>query len=107
MCIIRTRARAIPWQDCQTLLDMCLRHMALMGEVASPKAPKSHMFAHLTLRIPHWGNPRFYSTFLDESLNLTLAVVASASHRLTWERSIFDRMRLLPHIERDGAWAAI
>jgi len=107
MDIIRTRGRTIPWSDCQVLLDMCLRHMALMDEVPSPKAPKSHMFAHLTLRIPHWGNPRFYSTFLDESLNLTLAVVAAASHRLTWERSIFDRMRLLPHLERNGAWAAV
>lgn len=40
------------------------------------------------------GNPRFYSTFLDESLNLTLRNVASAAHRTNMENRIFRLMAL-------------
>eukprot|EP00959_Pyramimonas_sp_CCMP1952_P404396 8474233-Pyramimonas_sp.AAC.2 len=69
--------------------------------------PKSHLFVHLTARIPEYGNPRLYSTFLDEGLNLILAGVASASHRCTFERSIFERIRLLPYVQETSAWAAI
>ena len=35
------------------------------------------------------GNPRFYATFLDESLNLTLRDCAARSHRNTMEKRIF------------------
>eukprot|EP00959_Pyramimonas_sp_CCMP1952_P345032 7226119-Pyramimonas_sp.AAC.1 len=61
----------------------------------------------MTLRIPFCGNPRWYSTFLDESLNLVLAGVAAASHKATWERSIFDRMRLLPIVSKGHALARV
>ena len=67
--------------------------MALMDEVASPKAPKSHLFPHLTLRIPHWGNPRFYSTYLDESLNRTFIKIAASCHRRTFERRMFSKFK--------------
>ena len=35
------------------------------------------------------GNPRYYATFLDESLNLTLRDCAARSHRNTMEKRIF------------------
>ena len=35
------------------------------------------------------GNPRFYSTFLDESLNLNLRDAAAAAHRNRMEVRIF------------------
>ena len=35
------------------------------------------------------GNPRFYATFLGESLNLTLRDCAARSHRNTMEQRIF------------------
>ena len=35
------------------------------------------------------GNPRYYATFLDESLNLTLRDCAARSHHNTMEKRIF------------------
>eukprot|EP00959_Pyramimonas_sp_CCMP1952_P222007 4641458-Pyramimonas_sp.AAC.1 len=75
--------------------------------VAAPEfKPKDHLFVHLTLRIPRYGNPRYYSTFHDESLNLCVARIANVCHRHVWEESIFNRLRLLPIVEKSSAWAA-
>ncbi|CAK0791860.1 unnamed protein product, partial [Prorocentrum cordatum] len=102
--LLRPHGRRIPWDGRQSLLDLCLRHMFLLGQVGSPETPKSHLFARLTQGIPNWGDPKYDSTLLDESLNLTMAVIASVCHRLTWEISMFDCMRLIPHLVRNGAW---
>ena len=58
--------------------------------------PKHHLWAHLVLLTQANGNPRFYNTFLDETLNGVVGHVARASHQLTWERSIFKRLQLMP-----------
>ena len=53
--------------------------------------PKMHLLFHLVERARTHGNPRFYGTFLDESLNCTLRDIARSAHRLTWEARIFSR----------------
>eukprot|EP00959_Pyramimonas_sp_CCMP1952_P457780 9475503-Pyramimonas_sp.AAC.1 len=89
------------------LVFLCLRHLALMGDVGGGYLPKAHMWVHMTLKIPECGNPRTYITFHDESLNLVLAGVAAAAHRSTWERSIFERIRLLPLVDSKSAFAVL
>eukprot|EP00959_Pyramimonas_sp_CCMP1952_P431213 9031259-Pyramimonas_sp.AAC.1 len=70
-----------------------------MNSLGYSLQPKSHQFVHMTLSIGVKGNPRFYNTFHDESLNLILAGIASVSHRATWERTIFQRVQLLPIVQ--------
>ena len=105
--LLRTSEFYVPWDTCQTLLDLCLRHLHLMGELGFSFLPKSHMWVHMTCNIPAHGNPRFYSTFVDESLNLVIARMAAASHRSTWEESIFLRVRLLPHLLHNSVLARV
>jgi len=40
-------------------------------------------------RSRHQGNPRFYATFLDESLNGNIAKIARSCHRRTWLKRVF------------------
>ena len=105
MAILKEHDRIVPRSACQRLLDLCTRHISLLQLAQLPLVPKHHLMVHLTLRIPTRGNPRFYSTFLDESLNAALAKIAGASHRTTWETSIFSRVRLLPHVQPHSAFA--
>lgn len=107
MAIIRGSGVVVPRDDCHRLMFLCLRHLALMEEAGVRHLPKSHMFIHVTQRIPEQGNPRFYSTFLDESLNLVIANMAAASHRSTWEVSVFQRARLLPLVTKNSAFACV
>ena len=96
--IIKESPCKLSWQTCNQLMYLCLRHLTLMRLTGNMFLPKSHMFVHLTQRCVSHGNPRHYSCFLDEGLNLVLATMAASSHRSTWERGIFQRVRLLPTV---------
>ena len=40
-------------------------------------------------RIAHFGNPKAYNNFKDESLNLVLRTVVQHSHRSCWQYRVF------------------
>ena len=62
-----------------------LRRYFVFSRLAElPVIPKWHLALHLTLRAGRNGNPRTYSTFLDESLNGRIAAIAGAAHRITF-----------------------
>ena len=85
------------WQARCELVDTCLRHLCLVKLAQMPLVPKHNMWVHLSLRA-ELENPRYYSTFLDESLNSVLATAAQTAHRDNWERTMFGRIRLLPAV---------
>ena len=87
----------VPLGMCQDLLDMCLRHLRLLSQAGVSFSPKHHLWCHLTVRIRSCGNPRDYSTLLDESLNRALANIAVAAQCRTWEHRTFTRVRLFCH----------
>jgi hypothetical protein len=107
MRIIRNNAFRVPWDQCQLLMHLCRRHLALMEACGVKFLPKAHQWVHMTSKVRTCGNPRLYSCFLDEGLNLVLALMAKASHRTRWHLSIFTRVRLLPHVVRTSAFAAL
>eukprot|EP00959_Pyramimonas_sp_CCMP1952_P416758 8731419-Pyramimonas_sp.AAC.1 len=78
-----------------------------MEDAGNEHLPKCHMFVHVTQKIHVQGNPRYYSTFLDESLNLVIANMAAASHKQNWELSIMQRARLLPIVSENAAFAVV
>ncbi len=106
IAILKRNSFRMPWDECNCLLFQCLRHLNLMNQMSGDFMPKAHMFLHLTRRCVFQGNARMYSCFVDEKLNLALAGIASASHRSTWEVSIFQRIRLLPLVQPNCAFAA-
>ena len=93
--VLKENGRIMSWQARCELVDTCLRHLCLVKLAQMPLVPKHHMWVHLSLRA-EVENPRYYSTFLDESLNSVLATAAQTAHRDNWERTIFGRIRLLP-----------
>ena len=46
-------------------------------------------------RIPRFGNPRFYWTFIDEGLNVVLRALAMKAHRSRWEERVFRLFHLI------------
>ena len=49
----------VPWNECQVLLDLCLRHIYLMTQAGCSLTPKFHLWVHMTCNIPLHGNPVF------------------------------------------------
>jgi hypothetical protein len=79
-------------------VELAVRHNSLMQAFECELTPKHHLWVHLCLRMKVCGHPRRYACWLDESLNSCFSAVCQASHRLTWESSIFERIRLIPYV---------
>ncbi len=103
--ILKDSPFKLPWATCNRLMYLCLRHLHLMEFTGQRFQPKAHMFVHMTQKCVVQGNPRAYSCFLDESLNLVLAGMAASSHRCQWEQGLFLRARLLPTICKSTPFA--
>eukprot|EP00959_Pyramimonas_sp_CCMP1952_P099548 2081175-Pyramimonas_sp.AAC.1 len=96
MAIMKAEPVRMSDEAAQGLIDTFHRHTSLMSRVRARFVPKHHLWAHLVQCAAANGNPRFYSTFLDETLNGVVATMAKAGHSKTWERSIFTRLQLVP-----------
>lgn len=107
MGILRDQPFIMSWSVCSELLGLCLRHIELMRLAGFTDLPKTHMYAHLTTDMLTKGNARMYGTFLDEGLNLVIAKCAASCHRSVWERSIFQRIRLLPYVSKTSSFAIV
>ena len=65
------------------------------------------MAIHLVLNAAEKGNPRFYATYLNESLNKIFISIAANCHRATFERRLFAKFKgwqLRQHDEVDDLW---
>ena len=105
MDIMRDNPADMNADACEKLMHSCLRTLDMMNRAECGFTPKCHLWLHLTQRVPLCGNPRLYSTFLDESLNHVVSCIAGAANRRTWEKRIFQRIGLLPYVQNDSYWA--
>lgn len=65
-------------------------------EPLMPFFPKHHLWVHLTWDALSVGNPKFYTTFYDETLNKVLKQACIGAHQNTFEATVLRRMgRLL------------
>ena len=46
---------------------------------------------HMMINAAYKGNPKYYSTYLDESLNRTFIKIARTCHRVTFEKRMFSK----------------
>ncbi len=61
--------------------------------------PKFHLMLHMICRVAGNGNPRFYSTYKDESLNGVIARIARSCHRRFWEFNVHRKFNFMMHVE--------
>ena len=80
----------------QRMLNLALRHLRLCALVGVPYGPKRHLFVHMVLRSKMAGCPNTYHTFMDESLNRTLAGVCRGAYASVWERRVLANWIALP-----------
>ena len=72
-----------------------LRLTSDLGDEMSMLIPKRHVILHLLERLHDQGNPRFYANWYDETLNRHLKANCRAVSQITFEPSIYVRMRAL------------
>ena len=87
--LLHQHPAVVPPPGIQAMHEQALlfRRMADAGGI-DPK-PKFHQSMHMVHDTITLGNPKTYATFLDESLNKTLAEICAASHRAVWELRVY------------------
>ena len=80
--------------ECHQLCDHARRAFALRADAGIPFTPKWHLFLHICHRAYWNGNPRSYSTFVDEGFNGRLAAIVATCHRRTWHRRVLAGFRV-------------
>ena len=90
-----TSSRHMSHDQCEGCFYKYLRFAVLFQRAGGTTTPKSHLMIHLFQRAVSKGNPRFYHTYRDESLNKMLANVARSAHRLSWQETVFKKLKLV------------
>ena len=93
--VCRRGSMVLTAQESQDLVAHAQRHLLHCCSAGIKFIPKHHFYAEMSLRARRLGNPKSYSCFLDEGLNLILRNVAASCHRTRQEDRRFLRFNLL------------
>ena len=97
--IVKSSGRCLDLPTRQRLLTAVLRHSNLFLRAGGVLTPKHHLMLHCVQRTGLKGNPRFYHTYRDESLNGRVARIARTSHRLTFCDTVHRKFRILSRLQ--------
>ena len=61
--------------------------------VPFPQNRSVYSAKHMVEQAEHRGNPRFYSTYWDESLNKVFTSIAATTRRATMQRRLFAKYK--------------
>ena len=100
--IINRGDREMNRETQQTLFFHYIRHVNFYTRAGGKLTPKHHLMVHMIQRIGRRGNPRFYATYRDESLNGIIGNIAKTSHRLTFCQTIHNKYELLQKLQPEG-----
>ena len=93
--IISESPRNMTANQRQQLMDAYLKHMSLFERAGGNIIPKHHLLIHCFQRTSVLGNPKFYHTYKDESLNGVIVKIARSSHRLTFYETVHKKFNVL------------
>ena len=94
MDLLRTSPQTPTDETCREFCKCFREHVHHLAAAGARYLPKHHAWGHMTYRIRAKGNPKYYSTFMDETLNAVISAIAQCSHRRTWTERIFQRLHL-------------
>ena len=93
--VLERHSRAINTEICTALFNHYNAFISLCARADVPILPKAHMVYHMVQRALRQGNPRMYSTYIDESYNGNIARVCRSVHRQTWALGVYRKLAML------------
>lgn len=92
--LLHQSPRNVPEKNLREMFVTVKRHIELSEKAGVPLKPKHHLMLHLVTRTRRHGNPGYYSTFEDESINRVVKKIGQAAHRSVWEARMFAHFRM-------------
>ncbi|CAE7032303.1 unnamed protein product [Symbiodinium sp. CCMP2592] len=94
--------RAIDERFCGMLFDHYNRFICLCERAGVALLPKCHMMYHMIQRAVQKGNPRMYSTYIDESLNGLIAQICRSVHRRGWALEVYRKLAMMECFQQEA-----
>ncbi|CAE7238530.1 unnamed protein product [Symbiodinium sp. CCMP2592] len=93
--VMASHTRVFPTDACDSLHQSYHRFIVLCSRAGVPLLPKGHLMFHLVAQASVRGNPRCYSTYIDESYNGAIAKVCRSVHRRNWALAVYRKLEML------------
>eukprot|EP00959_Pyramimonas_sp_CCMP1952_P474616 9503767-Pyramimonas_sp.AAC.3 len=100
--ITKLKHRKLEPDQVAALKQHALAHVQLAQSANVHMVPKHHMMLHMAEEARHKGNPKFYATWTDETINRFVGNAAASCHRRTLERKSLQKTSVL--LERGSAY---
>ena len=96
---VKDSPRMVPRNVQEGMLFHYSRFITLFDTAGGTLTPKSHLMYHAIFMIDSFGSPKYFATYVDESCNGVIAVVARSCHRLTWADSIIRKLGAIQQLD--------
>ena len=93
--VLEAHERFLPPSACDQLFEHYSQFIMLCARAGVPMMPKAHLMFHCILRAREKGNPRAYTTYIDESYNGAIAKVCRSVHRRGWALAVYRKLEML------------
>ena len=99
--IIKDSGRVMTLVQRKDLMHNYLRHARLYFKAGGKPTPKHHLCLHLFISMATKGNPKYFHTYRDETLNGLIAKLCAAVHRFVFHTEVHRRFANLQQLRRD------
>ena len=93
--VLERGGRVLTVTEGRELVGHVLNYNTLFSRSGRTLAPKNHLWLHLAQQAARNGNPKFFSTYPDESLNGIIAKICRTAHPNTLAIMVFKKWRAL------------
>ena len=97
--ILAKHTRQIGDSELLELYDRYNEFVHLSARAGVSTSPKTHLMYHCIQRSFERGNPRAYTTYVDESYNGAIAKVCRSVHRANWALSVYRKLEQLESLQ--------
>jgi hypothetical protein len=98
--VLASHGRQIDEPVSESLFQTYSRFISLMDRAGAELLPKSHLMFHLVQNSIFKGNPRHYSTYIDESYNGVIARVVRSCHRRGWAMAVYRKLQMTEALQQ-------
>jgi hypothetical protein len=101
--VLKEHGRVVPREAQLELWSCLMKHTSLYMRSGGKFMPKHHQMMHAVHNIARHGNPRYYHTYRDESLNGVIAKIGRSCHRTAFGLSVHMKFNVLASLLGNAA----
>ena len=96
--IMSDAGRLLTDEQHRSLMSAYLHHVTMFKRAGGQTIPKHHMALHMIKQAAWMGNPKYFQTYHDETLNGVIAKIARGTHRISFAQATHRKFDLMQQV---------